>query len=88
MFRIDVEDIGGKTETIYVEGEHSILTELENEHIAVNHSCRQGHCGSCILLLLKGDVVHQESMVHLLEGEILACQARPATDIKITQRGY
>ncbi len=88
MFKIDVDNINGKTETLYVEGEHSILTELENEHIVINHSCRQGHCGSCILLLLSGDVIHQDCLVPLSQGEILACRATPITDIKIGMRGF
>ncbi len=86
MFRIDVDNINGKTESLYVYGEQSILTELEEHSVLINHSCRQGHCGSCVLLLLKGDVMHQDSLVPLSQGEILACQAKPITDIKISSR--
>ncbi|SFV85916.1 Flavodoxin reductases (ferredoxin-NADPH reductases) family 1 [hydrothermal vent metagenome] len=64
-------------------GEQSILTELEEHNILLNYSCRQGHCGSCVLELLAGDVLHEECLVPLAQGEILACQARPASDIKI-----
>ena len=84
MFRIDVDNINGKTESLYVFGEESILTELEAHNVLVNYSCRQGHCGSCILKLVEGDVLHQECLVPLSEGEILACQSKPTTDIKIT----
>ena len=84
MFRIDVDNINGKTESLYVWGEESILTELEAHNVLVNYSCRQGHCGSCILKLVEGDVLHQECLVPLSEGEILACQSKPTTDIKIT----
>ena len=86
MFRIDVENINGKTESLYVYGERSILTELEAHNVVINHSCRQGHCGCCVLLLLKGDVRHQDCLVPLSKGEILACQAKPITDIKIGSR--
>jgi len=86
MFRIDVDNINGKTESLYVYGEQSILTELEEHSVLINHSCRQGHCGSCVLLLLKGDVMHQDPLVPLSQGEILACQAKPITDIKISSR--
>jgi len=84
MFRIDVENINGKTESLYVFGDESILTELESHNVLINYSCRQGHCGSCILKLVEGDVLHQECLVPLSEGEILACQSKPTTDIKIT----
>ncbi len=86
MFKIDVDNINGKTESLYVYGESSILTELEEHNVLINYSCRQGHCGSCILQLLSGDVSHQGSLVPLSEGEILACRAIPITDIKIGLR--
>jgi ferredoxin len=84
MFRIDVDNINGKTESLYVFGDESILTELEAHNVLINYSCRQGHCGSCILKLVGGEVLHQECLVPLSEGEILACQSKPTTDIKIT----
>ena len=84
MFRIDVDNINGKTESLYVFGDKSILTELEAHNVLINYSCRQGHCGSCILKLVEGDVLHQECLVPLSEGEILACQSKPTTDIKVT----
>ena len=84
MFRINVDNINGKTESLYVFGDESILTELESHNVLINYSCRQGHCGSCILKLVEGDVLHQECLVPLSEGEILACQSKPTTDIKIT----
>ena len=87
MFRIDVDNINGKTESLYVFGDESILTELEAHNVLINYSCRQGHCGSCILKLVEGDVLHQECLVPLSEGEILACQSKPTTDIKITIKG-
>ncbi|CAC9544200.1 Flavodoxin reductases (ferredoxin-NADPH reductases) family 1 [uncultured Candidatus Thioglobus sp.] len=86
MFKIDVNNVNGKTESLYVYGEQSILTELEEHSILISHSCRQGHCGSCILQLLKGDVLHQDCLVPLSHGEILACQAKPITDIEIGSR--
>ena len=86
MFRIDVDNINGKTESLYVFGDESILTELEAHNVLINYSCRQGHCGSCILKLVEGDVLHQECLVPLSEGEILACQSKPTTDIKIKSK--
>ena len=86
MFRIDVDNINGKTESLYVFGDESILPELEAHNVLINYSCRQGHCGSCILKLVDGEVLHQDCLVPLSEGEILACQSKPTTDIKITPK--
>ncbi|MBW5289252.1 MAG: Flavodoxin reductases (ferredoxin-NADPH reductases) family 1 [Candidatus Ruthia sp. Apha_13_S6] len=86
MFRIEVDNINGKTELLHVYGDRSILAELEQHNVLINHSCRQGHCGSCILQILSGDVIHQDSLVPLSQGEILACRATPVTDIKIGLR--
>jgi len=86
MFRIDVDNINGKTESLFVFGDESILTELEAHNVLINYSCRQGHCGSCILKLVDGEVLHQECLIPLSEGEILACQSKPTTDIKITTK--
>lgn len=88
MFKIDVDNINSQTESLYVFGEHSILTELEDHNIILDHSCRQGHCGSCILQLLSGDVMHQDCLVPLSQGEILACRAKPLSDIKISMRSF
>ncbi|MDB9938481.1 2Fe-2S iron-sulfur cluster-binding protein [Candidatus Thioglobus sp.] len=86
MFKIDVDNINGKTESLYVYGDESILTELETNNVLINFNCRQGHCGSCILRLVKGEVIHKDCLVPLSPGEILACRSRPITDIKITSK--
>lgn len=88
MLKIEVDNINGKTELLYVYGENSILTELEAHNVLVDYSCRQGHCGSCILQLLSGDVMHKDCLVPLSPGEILACRAKPVTDIKIAMRDF
>lgn len=84
MFKIEINNINNKTESLYVYGEESILSELEAHNVLIDYSCRQGHCGSCILKLLAGDVIHQDCLVPLSQGEILACRAKPITDIIIT----
>ena len=83
MFTIEVENIDGKTDSLYVYGEHSILRELEDNNIFLHHNCRQGHCGDCVLRLLGGQVRHQSCLVPLSRGEILACRATPVSDIRI-----
>ena len=88
MFRIDIDNIDGKSEALYVYGEHSILTELEAHNVLINYACRQGHCGACVLELVSGEVTHQECLVPLSQGEILACRATPITDITIRSRDW
>ena len=52
--------------------------------IDVPHSCREGHCGSCVSTGVSGQV--EMSMCDILgpddlsEGLILGCQARPVSD--------
>lgn len=52
--------------------------------IDVPHSCREGHCGSCVATVVSGQVHMAESDIlepeDLAEGLILGCQARPITD--------
>ncbi len=88
MFKIEFDKNNGEKESLYVYGDESILTELEYHNVLLNHSCRQGHCGSCIINLIEGEVIHQECLVPLSSSpkEILACQSRPITDIKIKLR--
>jgi ferredoxin len=52
--------------------------------IDVPHSCREGHCGSCVCTVVSGEVDMPPSDVLEPEdrraGLILACQARPISD--------
>lgn len=49
--------------------------------IDVPHSCREGHCGSCVATLVEGEVDMAACDIlepdDLRDGLILACQARP-----------
>jgi ferredoxin len=83
MFSVGIKASNGDFSEVFVFGEKSILFELEENHILINHSCRQGYCGSCLVRLLSGEVRHKEALIPLLEGEILACCATPTTDIVI-----
>jgi ferredoxin len=82
MFRIDILN-KNETKTLHVYGDKSILTELENHHVFLDYSCRQGHCGSCLVKLISGQVLHEESLVQPTDGQILTCCAKPVSDITI-----
>ena len=89
MFKILIDEPNNeqkKQHTVYIYGDRSLLSELEDEHIMLNHNCRQGHCGRCILNLVHGEVRHQESLVPLAQGEILACQCMPTSDLHVAMR--
>lgn len=83
MFKINISRVNLANEVIFVYGEKSLLTELEERSILLNHNCRSGHCGACIALITNGQVQHNKSLYPLNDGEILICQARPLTDISI-----
>ena len=52
--------------------------------IDVPHSCREGHCGSCVATVVSGQVHMAECDIlepeDLADGLILGCQSRPVSD--------
>ena len=52
--------------------------------IDVPHSCREGHCGSCVATVISGQVQMAQCDIlepdDLTDGLILGCQARPVSD--------
>lgn len=85
MFRIEIELKEQEKQTIFVYGDLSILTELENARIFLDHSCRQGHCGTCMMTLVSGEVHQKDNLIHLSSDEILTCCAFPKSDIIIKE---
>ena len=69
--------------SVSISGNSSLLTEMENKKISIEHSCRQGHCGRCKLGLISGSVRHTDTLIDLKPGEILACCSTATTDIKV-----
>jgi 3-ketosteroid 9alpha-monooxygenase subunit B len=64
---------------------HATLVDtMISAGIEAPHSCREGHCGSCVATAVSGEV-HMASCDilepdDLAEGLILGCQARPVSD--------
>jgi 3-ketosteroid 9alpha-monooxygenase subunit B len=52
--------------------------------IDVPHSCKEGHCGSCVATVVHGEVKMACCDIlepdDLADGLILGCQARPVSD--------
>jgi ferredoxin len=61
----------------------SLVDTLLEAGVDVPHSCREGHCGSCVATLVEGEVDMAACDIlepdDLREGLILACQARPVS---------
>jgi len=71
--------------TVPVTATQTLLDAAEAAGVKLDHSCRNGTCGTCRIKLLSGTV----AMAHtdaLLKGDVadhlvLACQARPTTPV-------
>ena len=67
----------------------TILDIALNNGVPYPYNCRSGECGHCKTRLLSGEVVHAPCMEQALsdnerqQGYILACRAKPKTDIEI-----
>jgi ferredoxin len=66
----------------------TLVDTLLDAGLNVPHSCREGHCGSCVATLVQGEVdmvacgILEPADVHA--GLILACQARPlSTELRV-----
>lgn len=67
----------------------TILDAALRQGVPYPHSCRTGECGSCKTRLFCGDVEHAPYLEEALsdaergQGFILACRAKPKTDVEI-----
>lgn len=66
----------------------SLVDTMLDAGIDAPHSCREGHCGSCVATVVAGEVHMATCDVlgpdDVAEGLILGCQARPVSaDIHI-----
>lgn len=64
--------------------DRSLVDTMLDAGVDAPHSCREGHCGSCVATLVSGEVAMEPQEIlapeDLAEGLILGCQARPVTD--------
>ncbi|WP_282607557.1 2Fe-2S iron-sulfur cluster-binding protein [Pelagibius sp. Alg239-R121] len=71
----------------------TILDAALSGGVPVPYQCRSGQCGSCKCQLLEGEIEHDAYLPEALSerersnGWVLACRARPKTDIKIDCKG-
>lgn len=68
--------------TVFTGNNQQILLEqLELQNIRVPYSCRAGICGSCKLILQKGEVTPLKESAIGNDGLILSCSCIPSTDL-------
>ncbi|MEH6453963.1 MAG: class I ribonucleotide reductase maintenance protein YfaE [Psychromonas sp.] len=62
----------------------TLLENLEAQAIKVDFNCRDGHCGVCRCLLVKGEAEYiNYPMAYLRDGEILLCCSSAKNNIEI-----
>jgi ferredoxin len=83
MARADV-DLDGLRHRVDWPRQSTLVDVMLAAGIDVPHSCREGHCGSCVCTVVSGEVDMAPSDVLEPEdrqaGLILTCQARPVSD--------
>lgn len=85
--RVDVRvevDLDGTRHSLRWSRDKSLVDVLLDAGIDAPHSCREGHCGSCVASVIAGEVTMDACDIlepdDLAEGLILGCQARPVSD--------
>jgi ferredoxin-NADP reductase len=64
--------------------ENSLLELAEQNGVPVESGCRAGSCGQCRVMIAAGRVTHaKQPGVPLVDGECLACIARPQGDVVV-----
>jgi ferredoxin-NADP reductase len=74
---------GGATHTIRADPRDALLDAILGAGLTVPHSCKEGHCGACMVRLLGGEIQAQPgsalSRRDRQKGYILACRSRPTS---------
>lgn len=78
---------------ITVDGDMDVLTAALAAGFPLPHSCRAGRCASCKAKILSGEIVYPDDRLppgivaaEAARGEVLLCQARPRSDLRIQVR--
>ena len=78
---------------IEVSADENVLGAALAAGIPLPHSCRAGRCASCKAKLLSGEIVYPDDKLpagivpaEAARGEVLLCQARPRSDLRIQAR--
>ena len=81
--RVEVE-LDGTRHSLRWRRDKSLVDTMLDAGIDVPHSCREGHCGSCVATVVSGQVDMDSCDIlepqDLADGLILGCQAHPVSD--------
>ena len=81
--RVEV-DLDGTRHSLRWPRDKSLVDTMLDAGIHAPHSCREGHCGSCVATVVSGEVDMEACDIlepqDLADGLILGCQARPMSD--------
>jgi 3-ketosteroid 9alpha-monooxygenase subunit B len=79
-----VVDLDGVRHHLCWPRDKTLVDVLLDAGIDAPHSCREGHCGSCVATVVRGEVDMDACDIlepaDLADGLILGCQARPVSD--------
>jgi hypothetical protein len=75
----------GSKKTVSTRSSEQTLLELAKQNgIEIPASCRSGHCGTCVVSLLKGQVAYKKApQAELAENEILPCICTATSDVSL-----
>jgi ferredoxin len=80
----DVQFARSGVEARWTGAESSLLELAEQSGVPLDYGCRAGSCGQCRVMIAAGRVVHaKQPGVQLVDGECLACIARPEGDVVV-----
>lgn len=83
MAEVEIE-LDGRLYRLSWRPDQTLVDVMLEAGIDAPHSCREGHCGSCVTTVVEGEVDMAACEIlapeDLRDGLILGCQARPASD--------
>jgi CDP-4-dehydro-6-deoxyglucose reductase len=80
--------ISGAGQSFHVEAGESVLAAALRENVNLAHDCKSGTCGTCRMRLVEGAFSYRDEPMGIspeetAEGYLLACQARPDSDLVV-----
>lgn len=68
-----------------LDSEKTLLENLEDNAIAAEYQCRDGHCGACKCQLISGKISYiNEPLAYCRNNDILPCCCISEEDISLT----
>ena len=76
-------ELARSAEVVAVGGDQSALAALRAVRPALNYSCQQGFCGTCVQRVLRGEVEHRDTTLTEAQresGQMLVCISRATSE--------